>query len=513
MGVMLGQYNDQGKEKTIYCISKTLVDYEIRYLDVEKHCLTLVWATQKLRLYVLSHTIKLISKMDPLKYLLERHVLNKQLAKWRMLLREFDIEYVTHKSVKGQAIADHLAKHALPDCVPIKKDFLDEDLFVTKDLTWELYFDGARNEFGNCFTVILCSPEKIMFPTAIRLNFPCTSNIAEYESSIAGLENARELQSEQLRVVGNSFLIINQINREWKVRDKKLQLYQDLVAKSSKCFKRVTFQYVTRENNWFADTLATLAPMVNIPPQMSVQPFYIRHKSNLSPPKMDSEKEDQESEREEEMFTLGANQIVKTKPWNHDVSVLLKDRTYPEGASKRDRDTLRRFSINCLIEDDIIYKKSFEGILLRCIDQPEVNMVLNELHNERGHVEATLLAHKVRRQGSYWTTIAEDCWKYVNRCPKCQVYGDLIHAPSMPLNSTSLQELKEIKPLNILRGPPWPLSLDFLNNQPIWDEELNIKDKIILFPKEKRSKENDRGRGMIPLRGAPTFKEKKKIQQ
>ncbi|KAL4195019.1 hypothetical protein AMTRI_Chr05g71350 [Amborella trichopoda] len=74
---------------------------------------------------------------------------------------------------------------------------------------------------------------------------------------------------------------------------------------------------------------------------------------------------------------------------------------------------------------------------------------------------------------------------------------------------TPLQELKEIKPLKILRGPLGPFSQDFLNNPPIWDEEPDIKDQIILFPEEKGSKENDRSRGMPPLLGAPHIQRKK----
>ena len=35
-------------------------------------------------------------------------------AKWILLLSEFDIKYVTQKSVKGRAIADHLA-HCSPE--------------------------------------------------------------------------------------------------------------------------------------------------------------------------------------------------------------------------------------------------------------------------------------------------------------------------------------------------------------------------------------------------------------
>ena len=51
----------------------------------------------------------LIARMDHLKYLIEKPVQDGKTAKWVLLLSKFDIKYVTKKSVKGRAIADHLA--------------------------------------------------------------------------------------------------------------------------------------------------------------------------------------------------------------------------------------------------------------------------------------------------------------------------------------------------------------------------------------------------------------------
>ena len=43
----------------------------------------------------------LISKIDPLKYLVSKSILIGFLAKWIMILSEFDIEYVDRKAIKG----------------------------------------------------------------------------------------------------------------------------------------------------------------------------------------------------------------------------------------------------------------------------------------------------------------------------------------------------------------------------------------------------------------------------
>ena len=67
--------------------------------------------------------------------------------RWLVLLTEFDIQYVTRKSVKGSIIADHLASLPVFDDRPIDDDFSDEQFVsVTSMDGWRLYFDGAANQ-------------------------------------------------------------------------------------------------------------------------------------------------------------------------------------------------------------------------------------------------------------------------------------------------------------------------------------------------------------------------------
>lgn len=66
----------------------------MNYNIIEKTCLGLVFASEKLRHYLLAHSIKLVAKIDPLKYLLNKATLTGRLDKWVMVLIEFYIEYV-----------------------------------------------------------------------------------------------------------------------------------------------------------------------------------------------------------------------------------------------------------------------------------------------------------------------------------------------------------------------------------------------------------------------------------
>ncbi|KAG8481365.1 hypothetical protein CXB51_026118 [Gossypium anomalum] len=133
MGCVLGQHDESGrKERAIYYLSKKFTECETRYSPIEKLCCTLIWTTRRLRQYMLYHTTWLISKLNPLKYMIELTALNGRIARWQILLFKFDIVYVNQKAIKGSAIADFLTSRALEDYEPLNFDFSNEDLmYVT----------------------------------------------------------------------------------------------------------------------------------------------------------------------------------------------------------------------------------------------------------------------------------------------------------------------------------------------------------------------------------------------
>lgn len=86
-----------------------------------------------------------------------------------------------------------------------------------------------------------------------------TNNQSEYSALILGLKQALTRDIKCLQVYGDSQLIINQINGEYKVRNPGLQdLYkevQDLQAH----FESIVFTHVYREFNKRADQLSNMA--------------------------------------------------------------------------------------------------------------------------------------------------------------------------------------------------------------------------------------------------------------
>ena len=127
LGCMLAQHDDSGNERAIYYLSKRMLEYEIRYVMIERFCLALVWATRRLRHYMTEYSVHLISRLDPLRYLFDRSNLVGRLVRWLILLAEFDIQYIYQKSIKGSIVADHLASLPTIKGKPIDDDFPNEE--------------------------------------------------------------------------------------------------------------------------------------------------------------------------------------------------------------------------------------------------------------------------------------------------------------------------------------------------------------------------------------------------
>ena len=116
--------------------------------------------------------------MDPMNYLLEKPMQDGRTAKWLMLLTQFDITYVTQKSIKGRAIAEYLAQCPIAKEGEAEVDFPDEDIMkLAEKKKWKMYFDGAANRRGCGIGILLVSPEESHTPPANRFLIITNSKI------------------------------------------------------------------------------------------------------------------------------------------------------------------------------------------------------------------------------------------------------------------------------------------------------------------------------------------------
>ncbi|XP_022874149.1 uncharacterized protein LOC111392970 [Olea europaea var. sylvestris] len=150
----------------IYYTSKALLSSKTRYLDMEKLALALITISRKLRPYFQAHTIHVLTNFP---------------------LRQ------ARAAIKGQALANFVAEFAnLPE--------VDEIMEQAELPTWNLFVDGSARDAGFGAEVILINPKGHKLNSTVRFGFKATNNIAEYETLLAGLRLAKELQFELIEI-------------------------------------------------------------------------------------------------------------------------------------------------------------------------------------------------------------------------------------------------------------------------------------------------------------------------
>ena len=78
----------------------------------------------------------------------------------------------------------------------------------------------------------------------------------------------------------------------------------------------------------------------------------------------------------------------------------------------------------CLIEQQLFWKDP-GGILLRCLDKPEIEEVISESHEGAcgGHKYWKETTYKILRAGYYWPSLFYDVYQQVRACIPCQKFA------------------------------------------------------------------------------------------
>ena len=90
---------DNGIQRPVYYISRSLHEAKVQYLPLEKSILAVVHATCKLPHYFQTPTVVVLTQL-PLRALLQSVDYTGRVAKWGMVLGAFDIKYMLRTSIK-----------------------------------------------------------------------------------------------------------------------------------------------------------------------------------------------------------------------------------------------------------------------------------------------------------------------------------------------------------------------------------------------------------------------------
>ncbi len=86
-----------------------------------------------------------------------------------------------------------------------------------------------------------------------------TNNVAEYRALLLGIELAAALEASELELVGDSELIVRQVEGRYKVKDAAMKELHAEVKSALAPFERWSIRHVRRENNADADRLVNQA--------------------------------------------------------------------------------------------------------------------------------------------------------------------------------------------------------------------------------------------------------------
>eukprot|EP00253_Pinus_taeda_P010379 PITA_10379 len=135
-----------------------------------------------------------------------------------------------------------------------------------------------------------------------------------------------------------------------------------------------------------------------------------------------------------------------------DLIFYLKNGHAPPNLSYKNKWAIRLKSKNFVIIDDVLFRQNYDSILLRCLEKPEAQKVLQELHDgpAGGHFGADTTAHKIIHAGYYWPTLFRDTHEYVRKCRSCQVSSGRQRKTAFPLQPVNIDQPSEQWGLDII---------------------------------------------------------------
>ncbi|KAG9444322.1 hypothetical protein H6P81_015662 [Aristolochia fimbriata] len=339
-GALLAQCDEDNKERSLYYLSRTLVGAELNYTPIEKTCLALIFAVQKLRHYLLAHSTNLISRADPLKYIMSRPILSGRLGEMGASSLEFEINLVPQRAIKGR-----------------------RNIPGRSTSPWEMYFGGAKtkkwswrrspfrvSKEGSTAVIRSC------YPTSVRTMKRVSSHPPRTRYS------GRDATAAIKYLLATSALVIKQLSRVQvkKLRARTSRRYAgELLAQ----IPEVSLHYVPRSENGPADALAGIAAsLARFDERPNQVPIYERW---VIPPPLEEEKEREQTEETEESLPISATQN-QTEDWRKPIINFLRHSTLP--VDLRERVQIRRTAPRYVFINDILYRRSYEGTPSKCLE-------------------------------------------------------------------------------------------------------------------------------------------------
>jgi ribonuclease HI len=410
---------------------------------------------EPLQLYVAA-TTQVVSAVIVVERTEEVHALPVQrpvyyIAKWSVELMGETLAYAPRKAIKSQILADFVAEWTDTQLPPPQ----------IQAECWTPYFDGSVMKTGAGAGLLFMSPLGEHMRYAVRLHFPASNNMAEYEALLCGLNIAIEIGVKRLDVRGDSQLVIDQVMKNASCHDDKMEAYCKAVRALEDKFYGIELNHVPCRYNEEADELAKIVSrritvLPNVFARDVAQPSvtFEPHPSSRAEPSgapsnpAGAEPMDEDPSNEAYVLSLlegygGAYEadVMDVEPapikadWRDKYVAWMARGELPSDRAEARR--IARMAKSFALVDGELYKRAASGILQRCIPIPEGRELLRDIHaGICGHHAAPhTLVGNAFRQGFYWPTAVADASEIVRTCEGCQFYARKSNLPAHALQT------------------------------------------------------------------------------
>ncbi|VFQ90193.1 unnamed protein product [Cuscuta campestris] len=346
-------------QRPIYYVSRTLRDAELRYSVVEKTVLAFANTIKKLNHYFQAHEVEVRSH-QPLSIIFQNLTASNRVIKRSVYLSQYQIEMKPRTAIKAQALADFM--------------------------------------------------------------FKVSNNEAEYEALLSGLRIILNLKAEYVTIRCDSRLVVSQIKGEFDTKEEWMRLYKEAALELLKTLKGYELAQIPRAENTEADVLSKLSN--DSPEHISM----MAHIEDLGSPSIHVQ--------------LISVITGETDGWITELIRYKKDGILPSGETaarliKRraptyviDSCSFSEYDVNdknemdlSVIENGRLYKRSYNGTLLRCVDEARAEEIMEKVHEGvcAAHQGPFSMARRIILQGYFWPTMVKD---YAIRAKRCKITTD-----------------------------------------------------------------------------------------
>jgi ribonuclease HI len=179
---------------------------------------------------------------------------------WGIELSPLDITYEKRKAIKSQVLPDFTA------------EWLELQNIGPPDLSsvWTMYFDGSKRIQGAGAGVVLISPQGDKLKYVLRMSFPqASNNEAKYEALLHGMKMAKACGATQLKIFGDSNLVIQQVMNRCDTVSDNMTAYRSLHYYLEGTFDGCEVSHVSRASNKEANNLANIeSQRLPVPPRV-----------------------------------------------------------------------------------------------------------------------------------------------------------------------------------------------------------------------------------------------------